>query len=59
MRKKGENNIKPPPGKAAIRSNEIMISPLVSKVARWDGLADFAALRGCSAVEGAPAARHG
>jgi hypothetical protein len=34
MRKEGENGIKPPPGKAAIRSMKIMISPLVSKVKR-------------------------
>jgi hypothetical protein len=32
MRKEGENIIKPPPGKAAIRSTEIMISLLMSKV---------------------------
>jgi len=32
MRKEGENIIKPPPGKAAIRSTKIMISLLMSKV---------------------------
>jgi hypothetical protein len=56
MRKKDENNIKPPRGKAAICSIEVMISPLVSKV-NPSHLADFAALRDCSAVEPAPAAR--
>jgi len=34
MRKEGENIIKPPPGKAAIRSTKIIFSPLVSKVKR-------------------------
>jgi len=53
MRKKGENNIKPPRGKAAIRSTKIMMSPLVSQV-NPSHLADFAALRNCSVVEGAP-----
>ena len=43
-------------GKSCDLLDEIMISPLVSKV-NPSHLADFAALRDCSAVEAAPAAR--
>jgi hypothetical protein len=43
-------------GKSCDPLDAIMISPLVSKV-NPSHLADFAALRDCSAVEAAPAAR--
>jgi hypothetical protein len=56
MRKKGETSVMCA-GKSAIPPDEVMISPLPSKVNNPLHLADFAALRDCSVVEIAPVAR--
>jgi hypothetical protein len=56
MHQKGENSVIKRTGKAAVPPDEKMISSLGSKI-NPSHLADSAALRGCSAVEAAPAAR--
>ena len=53
MRKKGETSVMCA-GKSAIPPDEVMISPLPSKVNNPLHLADFADHRDCPAVEAAP-----